>query len=71
MSEILKAIARDGLDELADALRELAGTSERIPSATALGNGLKWVRDKSVEGRKLTRVLDRNGIALWSVVREE
>jgi hypothetical protein len=70
-SEIIKAIAQDGLDELADALRELAGTKERIPTATALGNALKWVRGQSVEGRKLTRVLDRNGIALWRVVRDE
>ena len=71
MSEIVNAIERDGLDELAAALRELAGTSERIPSAHALGNALKWVRGRSVEGRKLTRVLDRNGIALWSVVPDE
>jgi hypothetical protein len=71
MSEIVNAIERDGLDELAAALRELAGTNERIPSAHALGNALKWVRGRSVEGRKLTRVLDRNGIALWSVVPDE
>jgi hypothetical protein len=71
MSEIVNAIERDGLDELADALRELAGTNERIPSATALGNALKWVRGRRVEGRQLTRVLDRNGIALWRVVRDE
>jgi energy-coupling factor transporter ATP-binding protein EcfA2 len=71
MSEIVNAIERDGLDELAAALRELAGTNERMPSAHALGNALKWVRGRSVEGRKLTRVLDRNGIALWSVVPNE
>ena len=41
MSEIVNAIERDGLDELAAALRELAGTNERIPSAHALGNALK------------------------------
>lgn len=71
VAEILKAIERDGLAELADALRELAGSNERIPSATDLGNALKWVRDQSIDGRKLTRTLDRNRIALWRVVRDE
>jgi len=70
VSEILKAIKREGLDDLADALRELAGTNDRIPSATAIGNALKWVRDQSVDGMKLTRSLDRSRVALWRVVRD-
>ena len=70
VSEMLKAIERDGLDELSAALRELACTGDEIPGATELGNALKWVRDQSIDGRKLTRSLDRNRIALWRVVRD-
>jgi hypothetical protein len=70
ISEILKAIERDSLDDLASALRNLAGTRDGLPSAIEIGNALKWMRDQSIEGMTLTRSLDRNRIALWRVVRD-
>jgi hypothetical protein len=69
VSDILQAVALDGLDELGVALRELACTGERLPSAAELGNALKWVRDQCVDGKKLTRELDRKRIAIWRVIQ--
>jgi hypothetical protein len=70
VSEIIKAIQSDGLDDLAGALRDLAGTRDGLPSAIEIGNALKWMRDRSIDGMTLTRSLDRNRIALWRVVRD-
>jgi hypothetical protein len=69
-SEIIKAIERDRLDDLAGALRDLAGTRGGLPSAIEIGNALKWMRDQSIDGMTLTRTLDRNRIALWRIVRD-
>jgi energy-coupling factor transporter ATP-binding protein EcfA2 len=70
VSEIIKAIERDSLGDLAVALRDLAGTRDGLPSAIEIGNALKWMRDQSVDGMTLTRTLDRNRIALWRVVSD-
>ena len=70
VSEIIKAIERDSLDDLASALCDLAGTRDGLPSAIEIGNALKWMRDQSIDGITLTRSLDRNRIALWRVVRD-
>jgi Holliday junction resolvasome RuvABC DNA-binding subunit len=50
------------------ALQELVGTAAL--TVRALGNALKRVQDKRIEGipRKLTRTIDNHGFAIWQVV---
>jgi hypothetical protein len=65
-SDIARDLLTPGFDELSGALRELLGASEGATlSATEVGNALKAVRDVSLDGRKLTRELDRKAIARW------
>jgi hypothetical protein len=65
-SDIAKHLLTPGFDELGNALRELVGATEgSILSATEVGNALKTVRDVGLDGMKLTRDLDRKGVARW------
>ncbi len=65
-SDIAKDLLTPGFDEPGRALRVLLGASDGAPlSATEVGNALKTVRDVGVDGMKLTRELDRKGIARW------
>jgi hypothetical protein len=67
-SVIAQALLAPGLDELGDALRALLGASEgAILTAGEVGNALKILRDVNLDGVKLTRNLDRKGIARWRV----
>jgi Holliday junction resolvasome RuvABC DNA-binding subunit len=52
------------------ALQELAGTATL--NVRALGNALKRVQDKRIEGipRKITRTIDNHGFAIWQVVND-
>ena len=52
------------------ALQELAGTATL--NVRALGNALKRVQDKRMEGipRKITRTIDNHGFAIWQVVND-
>jgi hypothetical protein len=52
------------------AIQELVGTA--TPNVRALGNALKRVQDKRVEGLalKLKRKLDNHGFAIWQVVND-
>ncbi len=65
-SDIAKDLLTPGFDDLGDALRELLGAGDgSILSANEVGNALKVVRDVGLDGMKLTRDLDRKGIARW------
>jgi hypothetical protein len=65
-SDIAKDLLTPGFDEPGSALRELIGASDGAPlSATEVGNALKTVRDVGLDGMKLTRELDRKGVARW------
>jgi hypothetical protein len=52
------------------ALQELAGTAAL--NVRALGNALKRVLDKRIEGipRKVTRTIDNHGFAIWQIVND-
>jgi hypothetical protein len=52
------------------AIQELVGTA--TPNVRALGNALKRVQDKRVEGvaLKLKRKIDNHGFAIWQVVND-
>jgi hypothetical protein len=52
------------------ALQELAGTATL--NVRALGNALKRVQDKRIEGipRKITRTIDNHGFAIWQVAND-
>lgn len=66
---IAQALLVPGLEDLGGALHELLGKADDSPlTANEVGNALKIVRDVIVDGRKLTRDLDRKGIARWRLV---
>jgi hypothetical protein len=65
-SDIAKSLPAPEFEELGKALRALVGAGDgRSLSATEVGNALKVVRDVDLHGVRLTRQLDRKGIALW------
>ena len=65
-SDIAKDLLTPGFGDLGDALRELLSAGDgSILSANEVGNALKVVRDVGLDGMKLTRDLDRKGIARW------
>jgi energy-coupling factor transporter ATP-binding protein EcfA2 len=66
--EIVDAVAYGGLDDLADALRELSNANELNP--LNVGYALRWVKDRPLNGRALTSEIDRKTKrARWGVVR--
>ncbi|APR86220.1 Hypothetical protein A7982_11569 [Minicystis rosea] len=66
---IAQALLVPGLEELGTALRELLGKPDDSQlNANEVGNALKIVRDVIVNEMKLTRDLDRKGIARWRLV---
>lgn len=69
-SDIAKDLPSPGFEEVGAALRDLVGAAEgSILNATEVGNALKTVRDRGLDGMKLTRDLDRKGIARWRLAR--
>jgi hypothetical protein len=66
--QIIDALAYGGLEDLGEALRELADASELTPAN--VGYALRWVKDKPLNGKALKSELDRKTrIARWGVVR--
>jgi hypothetical protein len=65
--EIADAVTHGGLDELGDALRELAPGGALTPAG--IGYALRWLKDKPLDGMVLTSHLDRRTkAARWRVV---
>jgi hypothetical protein len=69
---IAEALRAPGFGDLDGALHDLLGALfASTLSASDIGNALKIVRDVNLDGMRLTRALDRKGVASWRLVRAD